>query len=228
MKTKQDLDKRSTIQLTPLAIEMLLHYHCCCGPLKNQHCSAQSSELKRFLDDGIVKPSTERESGFETTEIGAAWVDALTNTKCPTEYDVLKKSMQAAKKRTESAYRAWQRELKEWNLIEDKMQALNKPSIWTSAYPELMGIGDKIMTELSQCVDAKEKLKPCPFCGNSATINYTPEAWGQNPSYIRVKCSYGCCEQPAYACADWTAEKGTFSVFDQRLELAIAKWNNRS
>jgi hypothetical protein len=72
-------------KMTPLAIEMILHFHITREPYPNSHCGPQQEILKEFLDRGLIEFPLDI-GQYRTTEKGAAWVEMI----CATPYPVIR------------------------------------------------------------------------------------------------------------------------------------------
>jgi hypothetical protein len=72
-------------KFTPLHIELILHYHCCCN-LWPQH---DAPAVIEFTDDllgmGLIVGDRESGSGYRTTERGGKFVEKLCNTEIPVQ-----------------------------------------------------------------------------------------------------------------------------------------------
>lgn len=79
--------RRRTI--TPLHIQLLLHYHCNCEPYsKDNYEHAHSRSVIEFMGHlvvnwGLLVKDASAESGYRTTEKGAAYVDMLCSVPLP-------------------------------------------------------------------------------------------------------------------------------------------------
>lgn len=63
---------------SPLAIKILLHCHCSSEEVPNFGAQAVAETVSYLLDIQAITHSGERSSNsFQTTDLGAAWVQAL-------------------------------------------------------------------------------------------------------------------------------------------------------
>jgi hypothetical protein len=73
--------------MTPLQINMLLHFHCIAEPWPRLHAPACMETVQHFLNEGLIKTDEAygaHGSGFTTTERG----NALVNHLCAVQYPV--------------------------------------------------------------------------------------------------------------------------------------------
>ena len=68
---------------SPNNINVLLHYHCSCEPHPRLEASAVSEALQEFLRIGALVKDDSTGSGYRTTPMGQAWVQALCNVAPP-------------------------------------------------------------------------------------------------------------------------------------------------
>lgn len=66
---------------SPFRVRLLLHIHCMTEPFENRS-AAMEEALVDLLDIGAIRPC-DRLPGFETTELGKAWVDLICQTPVP-------------------------------------------------------------------------------------------------------------------------------------------------
>lgn len=68
----------------PANIHILLHYHVSCEPLRQAPVTDECTQM--LLEVGAIRPDVNQinASGYTTTPLGAAWVQALCNVPMPT------------------------------------------------------------------------------------------------------------------------------------------------
>lgn len=68
--------------MSPLEVEMILHYYAASEPYPNEDCPAQQEAIARFEKHDLI--TKDDESGlYKTTERGEKYVDMLCSTPWP-------------------------------------------------------------------------------------------------------------------------------------------------
>lgn len=66
---------------TPYRIKLLLHFDCSPGPYPLSPIFQE--EVDGLVEEGAIEPCAESGSGYKTTSLGGAWVQALCNVPPP-------------------------------------------------------------------------------------------------------------------------------------------------
>ncbi len=71
--------------MTPLMVQMLLHFHTCRAPFPNVLNAPQLDAIDYFLAQGAIEENgdTVELHIYQTTELGAAWVEAICQVRKP-------------------------------------------------------------------------------------------------------------------------------------------------
>lgn len=70
------------LPLSPLALQLLLHYHAVAEPHPKQHLEVYQEVTILFLRLGVII-STDQKDFYVTTPLGNAWVKSILSTPIP-------------------------------------------------------------------------------------------------------------------------------------------------
>lgn len=68
---------------SPARVGILMHIHCFPTAFPNRDAPIMNETLGEFLEDGVIRPSTDNPCGFELTDRGRAWVKSICDTPIP-------------------------------------------------------------------------------------------------------------------------------------------------
>lgn len=69
---------------SPLAVEMLIHYHASCRRREDDHLGPQQEIIEAFLRHKVIEQRNGFEAGcYQTTALGRAWLKAVCDTVLP-------------------------------------------------------------------------------------------------------------------------------------------------
>ena len=71
-----------------------------------------------------------------------------------------------------------------------------------------------------------EKLKSCPFCGNTPELSYGSGSYGYTPPTVGIRCCNGI--TIVESTEKWEQFKGTSSIQEEATKKVIEQWNKRA
>jgi hypothetical protein len=77
------IDKETTMKLSPLKIELLLHIYCKPVPFDHPPAKAYGDAKEEFFDSGLIAVDDTKPCGFYLTERGKAFIRLILATPLP-------------------------------------------------------------------------------------------------------------------------------------------------
>ena len=69
--------------MTPRELDVLMHYYVMCEPHERLNAPDISEAIRYFVENQMMEPRTDRQSGYAVTEKGEYWIKSILSTPFP-------------------------------------------------------------------------------------------------------------------------------------------------